>query len=410
MGDRLNSRQGPATAAVKRPRPGKSSTSNAPDHAQTGTRTSRLLQQTLLAEFGRYALGAEALEPILDKAGATAATGLQSSFAAACEYRSGGEFLEIRSTVGWDATATHGVCLDADAHRLAGEASRTGRPCIWRRSQAGNATLSVQRWNEQGIASAICVPIGHGHRRAFGVLEICSTLDRPFGASETAFLEALAGTLALAIDAQRQRQAAMALALGKDLLVREAHHRIANSLQLLQSLLQVQLRTVASDDAREQIEGAARRIAAVGTLHRRLCETGAGVEADAKDYLGCMLDDLRVLVSGQDRLVTLDMEPFALPMADLTAVGLIVGELVINAIKYGHGTVGVRIRRRSTGIEIAISDDGGGFPPDFDPATSRGLGMRLIVALARNTGGDVVGVDRSVCYGRIVVMTGFGGI
>ena len=408
MGDRGNSQPRPVLTTAKHPRPGKSPAATSPGSLRSGARASRLLRQTLLTEFGRHALRAETLESVLEKASAVAATGLESGFAAACEYRSGEITLEIKSTVGWNATSAHGVCLDADAQRLAGEASRTGKPSIWRRSQAESEAGLASRWDEHGIAVAICVPIGNGHRQSFGVLEICSTLDRLFDRRDIAFLETLADTLALAIDAQRQRHAATALALGKDLLLREVHHRIANSLQLLRSLLHMQLRTISSDDVRAHIESAARRIAAVGLLHRRMCDTEAGADADAKDYVGCMLDDMRSVVS--DRSLTLDMEAFTLPIADLTAMGLIVGELVTNAVKYGHGTVRVSIGRRPTGLQIAVSDDGGGFPPDFDPATSRGLGMRLVVALARSAGADVVGVDRLVNYGRIVVMTGFGGI
>jgi two-component system, sensor histidine kinase PdtaS len=72
-----------------------------------------------------------------------------------------------------------------------------------------------------------------------------------------------------------------------------------------------------------------------------------------------------------------------------TACGLVVTELVINALKYGAGTVTVQVGAEPDGaVRMAVEDEGPGPPPGFDPAATTGLGMRILRALLR--GGGIV--------------------
>lgn len=103
------------------------------------------------------------------------------------------------------------------------------------------------------------------------------------------------------------------------------------------------------------------------------------------------------------------MGSFSLLAADITSLGLITGELITNSLKHGQGKVRIEVRQRTSGLLISVSDEGDGFPPDYDPAASRGLGMRLVTSLAKAPKGRAVHVDRSVPFGRIVVETAFGG-
>ncbi len=95
------------------------------------------------------------------------------------------------------------------------------------------------------------------------------------------------------------------------------------------------------------------------------------------------------------------------PADDITPLGLITGELVTNALKHGRG-IKVEVRCEANGLKIAVSDEGREFPADYDPTASRGMGMRLVAALARRPR-DAIRVDHSVPFGRIVVTTAFGG-
>ena len=76
-------------------------------------------------------------------------------------------------------------------------------------------------------------------------------------------------------------------------------------------------------------------------------------------------------------------------------MGLIVTELVTNAVKYAHpagapGRVEVRCRRAcDDSVEVSVADDGVGFPEDFDPVSDGGLGLRVVRSLARQLGADL---------------------
>ena len=87
------------------------------------------------------------------------------------------------------------------------------------------------------------------------------------------------------------------------------------------------------------------------------------------------------------------MAPIWLPPQYATPVGLIAVELVTNAIKYGLGSMTVRVAQAGQTISVAVTDEGPGFPPAFTPASSRTLGMRLILALARSAG--AVSIERT---------------
>ena len=160
------------------------------------------------------------------------------------------------------------------------------------------------------------------------------------------------------------------------------------------------------------LDEAASRIMTIAAVHHRLYAGGSLTMTDAALYLSGLLSDMRGMLPDMtdDRALTLKMEPFSLAAADIAPLGLITCELVTNALKYGAGSVEVAVVRNATGLEISVSDEGDGFPADFDPMDRRGLGMRMVGLLAKATKGEAITVDRSVGFGRVIVRAGFGGV
>jgi len=385
----------------------------------------RLQQQELVAEFGRFAMEADSFQAILNQASVVASRGLEAGFAKVLEYLPGEMAFVVRSGIGWHDGVVGQARVGADLQSPAGYAYRTSKPVV------SNHLTNEQRFRtpallaEHGIHSAINVLISARNAEPFGVLEGDSTRRGLFDAHDVAFLQALANTLATALEAQKRQDARedllrekdalllenQALLREKDLLMEEVHHRVMNSLHLVQNIMTMQARTITSAEAREQIEEAAGRIMTIGAVHRRLYQGSSVVSADAGHYLRGLLDDMRgVLPSdAEDRALELEVGSFSLPAADITSLGLIAGELITNALKHGKGRVKTEVRQQTCGLLISVSDEGGGFPSDYDPAASRGLGMRLVTSLAKAAKGHAVRVDRSVPFGRIVVETTFGG-
>ena len=183
-------------------------------------------------------------------------------------------------------------------------------------------------------------------------------------------------------------------------LVAEANHRIANTLLLISSLLRQQsaelgddtrLITVAS--AREVLARTSGRIDAAGRLHRMLCAEGTHGGIEIGGYLHQLVSELVRSLSSREKLSLRSVCEMGARLAPERALrlGLLVNEWVVNAIKHAHpAKVAGHIDLRCQGIAglliVEVTDDGVGFPDDFDPDDDRYTGLRLVRALAQQIG------------------------
>ena len=367
----------------------------------------RLHQQELATRFGLFALEQDGLQPVLDEACRVAAEGLQTRFAKLLRREADeGDFLTVAG-VGWRPGVVGHARLGPGRLSPAGYVSEAGAPVISNDLAAETRFRVPGVLVEHGIRSAINVPL-RGRTALYGVLEVDSTARDEFCGADLAFLQALANTVSATVerDARRVELAQVAeakdkLLRDKDLLMQEVHHRVRNSLQLVHTLLLLQARAGGAD-ARGALQVAAQRVMTVAAVHERLYRGGSVTEADAAEYLGGLVDDLRrSLVEPAGRTIELHAESLRLPADQLTPLGLVTTELVTNTLKHGRGRIRLRVRREAGGIEISARDDGPGLPADLDPARSQGLGMRLILALAK--GRDAIRVEPD--GGISVVMT-----
>jgi PAS domain S-box-containing protein len=199
----------------------------------------------------------------------------------------------------------------------------------------------------------------------------------------------------LALVSQKERQ------LGDSaMLMKEVHHRVRNSLQLVQTLLALQANLAGDKSVATHLQAAATRVRTVGSVHHRLYQDDGAEATDGTRYLQGLTADLAELSPG--RAVTLVGESIVLPASRLAPLGLVTAELVTNALKYGRGDVRVKLERGDNVVRLSVEDEGDGFPLDFPKPQGTGLGMRLVRTYA-GKGPDAVVVDRSVPFSRIVV-------
>ncbi|WOH85059.1 response regulator [Bradyrhizobium sp. BEA-2-5] len=186
------------------------------------------------------------------------------------------------------------------------------------------------------------------------------------------------------IHASRDRYAA--LAAERELLLREVNHRVGNSLQIIASLLHLQASSAAQDEVKAALTNAMGRVAAVAQVHRRLYTSQDLKSVVLNQYLDSLLEDLRRSAEGNrmSRL-TLKAEPIEIDPDRAVAVGIIVNELVMNAVKYaypdGAGPIHVELKPQGDDLQLAISDDGVGFSDQADPRGT-GMGQRIVSAMA----------------------------
>jgi two-component sensor histidine kinase len=186
------------------------------------------------------------------------------------------------------------------------------------------------------------------------------------------------------IHASRDRYAA--LAAERELLLREVNHRVGNSLQIIASLLHLQASSAVQDEVKAALTNAMGRVAAVAQVHRRLYTSQDLKSVILNQYLDSLLEDLRRSAEGNrmSRL-TLAAEPIEIDPDRAVAVGIIVNELVMNAVKYaypdGAGPIHVALTSQGDELVLSIADEGVGDMVKADPR-STGMGQRIVAAMA----------------------------
>ena len=201
-------------------------------------------------------------------------------------------------------------------------------------------------------------------------------------------------TLLLAIEDITDRRVAErllhSLSEQKDMLLAEMSHRVANSLQIIASILLLKARSVQSEETRGHLEDAHRRVMSVASLQQHLKATGKGEEIEVGAYLIKLCEALSGSMVRERSPIELSVDagPGTVKSEQAVSIGLIVTELVINALKYafpvdsavGHIVVGYN----ANGGEwtLSVSDNGGGMQ-DEPGKKSTGLGTTLVKALAQ---------------------------
>ena len=182
----------------------------------------------------------------------------------------------------------------------------------------------------------------------------------------------------------------------KDNLLREVNHRIKNSLQLVSSLLALQARSAKNAEIRAHLAAAGLRVSAIGRAHQRLYQTNELGTIDLGGYLRRLCEDIAesLMDEGTKPTLIVDAPQLSLPTDHAISVGLIVSELITNAMKHAYdgakGTVEVKLHSGDQdGLVLSVVDDGKGLPKDFDPAESAGLGMKILAALVKNLHGEL---------------------
>jgi two-component sensor histidine kinase len=186
------------------------------------------------------------------------------------------------------------------------------------------------------------------------------------------------------IHASRDRFAA--LAAEREVLLREVNHRVGNSLQIIASLLHLQASSVTQEGVKAALTNAMGRVAAVAQVHRRLYTSHDLKSVLLNQYLESLLEDLRRSAEGNKMSrLTLRAEPIEIDPDRAVAIGIIVNELIMNAVKYaypdGAGPIHVELKAQDDDLLLTISDDGVGLDVKADPR-STGMGQRIVGAMA----------------------------
>lgn len=196
--------------------------------------------------------------------------------------------------------------------------------------------------------------------------------------------------------AERETQEARERA---EMLLGEVNHRVGNSLAMVAALVGLQSNAVEDPEAKRALAETQMRIQAIAGVHRHLYTSDDVRTVQLGDYLNSLVGDLEnsLQADGRTASIRLDVEGFPLPTEKVASLGVIVTELVTNALKYAYvgrepGEVRVRVRRDGTRVRLVVEDDGIGWTGAGRPQGT-GLGSRIVKAMASSLEAEVTHGD-----------------
>ena len=353
----------------------------------------RIRQQEILAELGVSALHGARFDQLLNDTARLTAEGLRAEFCKVLEYLAEENVLLVRAGVGWREGVVGVAKIGADLASPAGFALRTGKPVISNHLENEQRFRTPDLLAQHGIHRAMNV-ILQGDGRPFGVLEVDSRSEERFVENDLSFLQGAANILGMAIERERHERSLKA-ALGRhQFLLKEMNHRVKNSLSIVAGMLRLQAREIDDENFTAHFEEASHRIAAIAKAHDQLYRHAEVEQMDVGRYVEAVCKDLDASI-GQCEILVEAEHGIEISTDRAISSALIVNELITNGVKYGYrdravGRIWVSVARTDAqAFSISVRDGGEGLPPGFEPGKAKGLGMRIVNALAEQIKGEL---------------------
>ncbi|WP_255503731.1 sensor histidine kinase [Methanothermobacter sp. KEPCO-1] len=194
------------------------------------------------------------------------------------------------------------------------------------------------------------------------------------------------------VDVTDIREAEEEILREKEVLLREIHHRVKNNLQIISSLLNLQLSRIGDEELRKIVRESQGRIKAMAMIHEHLYQSESLERVNFREYVEKLVGDI-IISHGVSVRKDLEIEDIELDLDTAIPLGLLINELVTNSIKYafpeGRGTITIGMRKADGSVELVVADDGVGLPEDIDPSSTDTLGLKLVSLLTDQLNGKM---------------------
>lgn len=197
-------------------------------------------------------------------------------------------------------------------------------------------------------------------------------------------------------EARRAQDALQAAVAEKDLLLREIHHRVKNNLQVIASLLSLQMDGQNDPALVQAMRDSQNRIRSMALIHTKLYESR---DLSNVDFGGFVRDLTRILshsFGAVARGIAFDVQAGTITLDVDTVIpcSLIINELVTNSLRHAFtpgkpGLISISMQVDENGYVLRVADNGPGLPPDLDIRETRSLGLRLVTMLAEQLSGSI---------------------
>jgi len=238
-------------------------------------------------------------------------------------------------------------------------------------------------------------------RRADGEVRWIEAFGRPTR-GDKGFVDHILGIVADITDRKQEAERIQASLKEKDLLLGEIHHRVKNNLQIVESLLDLQAAQIEDPRVLDKLRDSRSRVRSMALVHRTLYQSADFARADFGSFLDALVPALITSynVSRYRVAFTTDAEDVSLPIDAAIPCGLIVNELISNALKHAFsdgqcGEIDVTMKRHvGNQMVLSVSDNGAGIPDDLELESTATLGLQLVAGLASQLHGKLT-IQRS---------------
>jgi PAS domain S-box-containing protein len=176
----------------------------------------------------------------------------------------------------------------------------------------------------------------------------------------------------------------------REVLLQEIHHRVKNNLQVISSLINMQVRKVTGAADRAALEDCQIRVQAIALIHEQLYQSHDYANVPFSEYTRVLVNNVFRTMGVSPDSIKLDLaiEEVAVPVDKAIPCGLLLNELITNALKHAFkdrtdGELRVELARTDGNIRLVVEDNGVGLPADLDVRGASSLGLRLVNTLVR---------------------------
>ncbi len=260
-----------------------------------------------------------------------------------------------------------------------------GTPCKTEETFLGRAVLGGEKCSGEAI------------------LRVAGGEDRTVWANAAPIVDSEGRTregILVFLDITDRKQAENALRASlreKEALLKEVHHRVKNNLQIVSSLLSLQAAQVRDSAVLNTLRETQNRVRSMALLHEALYRSPSLAQVDFAPYVNSLCTQLYRSFGAEAARIDLikKVAGVELPLDQAIPCGLIINELISNALKYAFpggrsGRITVSLERNAAGVALLrVSDDGVGLPKELDARDSNSLGLKLVFSLATQIRGSV---------------------
>ena len=209
----------------------------------------------------------------------------------------------------------------------------------------------------------------------------------------------ISGIMFYAVDITEKVEAEQAIIKSlqeKEILLKEIHHRVKNNLQLISSMINLQISMVDDDTTVRILQDSLSRLKTMGSIHETLYLGEDLSRVNMKKYCGLLIKSFIELYNPKDSKIGIieNIEDISLGVEQAIPVGLIMSELITNSVKYAFtetaaGKITVSLTHTNGGYHLEVSDNGKGLPDDFNLESAATLGTKLVSVFTKQLGGQI---------------------